>query len=728
MTFLKPTILNENAPSTPTSSEPSSTDAASDIIPERKKYYERHYLLYGGMYEPKCLAPDETKAFLKDMGFGNSNPLSQARQGRDISVALSASYRPDKRNVRYCDFCGCEIYGVEYETLADGRDRCMQCSKTSIKTGEEFKEIFENVRHNMEAFFGIRLNVGVMVKMVNSRTLHKELGHSFTPTPKQDGRVLGVAIRHRDGSFSLLIENGSPRMASIMTMAHELTHIWQYLYWNERKIRRKYGRRMELEIYEGMAKWVEVQYAYLINEPALAKRTEIITSYRDDEYGRGFLRYCANYPFSMGTYITKNTPFMFPEQPLDPEFCGAISVITPGDDTVGLPTDDDDTPTGGSDTPRRTPAGISKGTDLYGPAERDPENPPLYARSLLSPEEQEVYDIFLDALQSFKPSIPSLAIPMTPENVFDMFEKVLIDHPEIFWFRGNETCMTNAKTNLVEEVRLSFRYTKEEADKATDEIMATIQPFFDSIDDSMSDFEVVLRAYETLVNFVDYDTVALDQQNKIPASEIRNKPDPIRTIYGVFVDKKAVCAGYARAFQFLLKVMGMEAAFVSSGDHAWNLVKLEGDYYHLDATWADNSDTSRENTEGNLIDYSFFCVTTEEILMLDAHTPLSILPLPKCTATKCNFHHRFGLYFDRYNEAEIRNAVVKSIVRDQKTITFKFANIDARNVALQELHYNGKIQEILRFAATKTGICMDLDYICTAPKDRPVLNFYSKQI
>jgi hypothetical protein len=37
--------------------------------------------------------------------------------------------------------------------------------------------------------------------------------------------VLGVAIKDRSG-YTLLVENGSPRMASILTMAHELTHIW----------------------------------------------------------------------------------------------------------------------------------------------------------------------------------------------------------------------------------------------------------------------------------------------------------------------------------------------------------------------------------------------------------------------------------------------------------------------------------------------------------------------
>ena len=121
-----------------------------------------------------------------------------------------------------------------------------------------------------------------------------------------------------------MVENGSPRMASMLTMAHELTHIWQYINWNDKEIRRIYGDKLYLQVYEGMAIWVEIQYAYLISEPARAKREELITSYRADEYGYGFLRYESNYPFSTGTVIVRPTPFENVKLPLDPAYCGPI--------------------------------------------------------------------------------------------------------------------------------------------------------------------------------------------------------------------------------------------------------------------------------------------------------------------------------------------------------------------------------------------------------------------
>ena len=63
--------------------------------------------------------------------------------------------------------------------------------------------------------------------------------------------------------------------------------------------------------------------------------------------------------------------------------------------------------------------------------------------------------------------------------------------------------------------------------------------------------------------------------------------------YGALVEKKAVCQGYAEAFQLLMSLAGIDYKTVSGstrrqGDenHSWNLVKLPGeDYCHVDVTW-----------------------------------------------------------------------------------------------------------------------------------------------
>ena len=281
----------------------------------RTPYHKRYYLLFGGDSEPDSIDINGALSYLQKIDFG-SNPLKEARRGKRIAKYVEETYIPNKKNARYCDFCGSEIFGVEYETLADGRDRCIACSRTAIKTEAEFIKVFEDVKRNFESFFGVKITTAIKVEMVNASKLNKSLGQAFIPTPNQDSRVLGVAI-NQHGTFVLRVENGSPRMMTMLTIAHELTHIWQYQNWNDKAIRKKYGKDLYLQIYEGMAKWVEIQYLYLVGETNVARREEYITRNRQDEYGIGFCLYEDRYPLSREAMFCEETPFTPNSYPFD---------------------------------------------------------------------------------------------------------------------------------------------------------------------------------------------------------------------------------------------------------------------------------------------------------------------------------------------------------------------------------------------------------------------------
>ncbi len=637
------------------------------------------------------------------------NPLKQAREGKNIAEFVEATFKPGRPDARYCDFCGAEIYGVEYETLADGRDRCLNCGRTAIKTGEEFRKIFEDVKRNMEAFFGIRINAGIKVEMVNSKTLHKRLGKAFVPTADSDGRVLGVAISDKHG-YSLLVENGSPRMASMLTMAHELTHIWQYINWNDKAIKKKYGKELRLEVYEGMAKWVEIQYAYLINEPAVAKREEIITESRRDEYGIGFLRYRANYPFSRGTVITKPTPFLDTETPLGLDFCGEMTVIEPeqqggdggGADGGGVP---------------KSPAEAIKG-----PVQRNPASFNRYAYSLLNDSEKAVYDAALSVISTFGLSMDITDQVITTEGAQKIIDYIQRDHPELFWFRQGATYYFDTDTRIVSKIDFVYCMTQEEARKRREQIELAVKPFLTSVSDNMSDYEVTLRIYENIIELVDYDTLGLERQN----AEVKDPSvaDDLRSIYGVFVNRKAVCAGYAKATQYLLNLCGIECTYVTSDSHAWNLVKLEGEYYHLDTTWGDGSDTKRDKNQSAAIGYDLFCITTEEVIRLDSHTPDPAFPLPECTATACNYHRRHGLFFDRYDYDRVVKIVCKSIEFDRSDITLKFADDQVFAESKKILIDESKFRDAIQYSNLKSTKRVGLTYVYSYDENRRTMSFH----
>lgn len=292
----------------PSPAEPAATSNSS--LP----YHERYYLRYheGKRSMPLDLAG--TKLFLQTAGY-DGGELRKARAGKNFAEAFQG-YDKNNHNQMHCSYCGAEIAGVEFYRLPDGRMRCTTCSNTVVKSKAEMEELCQRVITNMDNFFGATIDVPVSVGVTEERKLKKKLG---VPLGTQDGQsmlILGVAT-NKKGKYSILLENGAPRISLIATFAHELTHIWQYTHWDNQKNFKKCPKNKRLLIYEGMAKWVEIQYLYLIGETAVARREEYITRNRQDEYGIGFCLYEDQYPLSREAMMCEETPFTPDRYPFD---------------------------------------------------------------------------------------------------------------------------------------------------------------------------------------------------------------------------------------------------------------------------------------------------------------------------------------------------------------------------------------------------------------------------
>jgi hypothetical protein len=272
-----------------------------------KKYSESQYLLYGYERLDPMLNIHETLRFLSTHCY-DKNALKQARANSNIAARIEAEIDFGKPDAHFCDFCAVELAGGEYDVLSDGRERCTQCANSAMKTVGQFTRLYENALRNMETFFGIRINVAIKVRMANAKKIAKLCGEKFVPTPGFDGRTLAFAKKDSD-CYTIYVENGAPKIAAVANIVHELTHIWQYINWNRMKIRSRYGRENELLVYEGMAKWTEIQYLLFLNEVSYAKRQEIYTRARDDAYGRGFIKYTGQYPLVYGPGYRKTSPF-----------------------------------------------------------------------------------------------------------------------------------------------------------------------------------------------------------------------------------------------------------------------------------------------------------------------------------------------------------------------------------------------------------------------------------
>ena len=302
--------------------EPDSTEEvpaeepAIDPIAElmkRPPYHERYYLRYNGGKRTAALDLEGTKSFLQGLGF-DGGELRQAREGKGQSELFQNTEK--KKNQMYCSYCGTEIAGVEYFRLPDGRLRCTACSRSIVNDKEEIQELCKRVISNMDTFFGATVDVPVSIEVLDERKLKKKVGVPIGTKDEQSMLILGVAVNKKK-KYTILLENGAPRISLVATFAHELTHIWQYTHWDNNKKLKPCPKNNRLIVYEGMAKWAEIQYLYLIGETNVAKREEFITRNRQDEYGVGFCLYDQRYPLTREAMTCEETPFVSDKYPFD---------------------------------------------------------------------------------------------------------------------------------------------------------------------------------------------------------------------------------------------------------------------------------------------------------------------------------------------------------------------------------------------------------------------------
>jgi len=179
-----------------------------------------------------------------------------------------------------CDFCARSFFITNFEQLDDGRKRCFQCSQSAVNSIVELQGIYHSVRQYFIESFGLELRRNIHLKMISAKELQSISGLPFVPTLKYTPRIVGKAVLDKNKNIFVYIENGAPHIQTTITLAHELTHVWQFDYLNT-----EYLNHQEIE---GMASWVEVHYARTIGEHYYADRIHEELLKRDDEYGEGY--------------------------------------------------------------------------------------------------------------------------------------------------------------------------------------------------------------------------------------------------------------------------------------------------------------------------------------------------------------------------------------------------------------------------------------------------------
>ena len=126
--------------------------------------------------------------------------------------------------------------------------------------------------------------------------------------------------------------------------------------------------------------------------------------------------------------------------------------------------------------------------------------------------------------------------------------------------------------------------------------------------DSMTDEETVIAAHDWIVENISYD------ENMLLA--IPKQSEDTENPYGALIKRQAICMGYTTTFQLFMDMLGIESKVVHGSaedeEHAWNLVNIGGNWYHVDTTWDDFVPEEKDRPAFHL-----YCLVPDSVMKIN---------------------------------------------------------------------------------------------------------------
>lgn len=306
-------------------------------------------------------------------------------------------------------------------------------------------------------------------------------------------------------------------------------------------------------------------------------------------------------------------------------------------------------------------------------------------------ELNEIYRELYERIKNYEDSA-DLYASVSTDNFWIAYYAVLADHPEFFWIDSSVQAKESSFTGKVVGYQLSTTVDIENRDFLRTQLEAAADECISRIDPDGSDYQKIKQVYEYLIDMVDYDGSSPDNQN----------------IQSALLNHRSVCAGYAKAFQYILHRMGMFCTYVtgsteSGGDHGWNIVRIDGNYYHVDVTWGDPVfvNTQEASGGGSAMNYNYLCCTDAELYK--THIPKASVPLPECFDDSYNYYKRNNMYYEYFDYDTIYNVLMNSVWSDESSVVMKFGSAEAYETAKYEMFQNKMLSDAGQYLMSVYG-------------------------
>ena len=283
----------------------------------------------------------------------------------------------------------------------------------------------------------------------------------------------------------------------------------------------------------------------------------------------------------------------------------------------------------------------------------------------LSASQKKVYDELMGHIQALETKF-ELKSEFKNEDLVNILRAIRFDHPELFWFsEASSLQVTTLGPKVTKTLTLNTYYPIADVPAMQTQIDAIVKSWVESLPKGATAFDKVHEVYDFVIDNTSYDLNAPNNQS----------------MAAVFLNHKAVCAGYSNAFDYLLRAVGVPSGTVQgnaksgsiTGPHLWNIVCIDGVYTYVDTTWGEletASGTGGQKTEGRT--HNYLCVTTEEILR--SRTIDGGQSLPECTSRKYDYFAQQGLLLDGFAASQYDAMLASACSKGERNLAVKFTS------------------------------------------------------
>ncbi len=274
----------------------------------------------------------------------------------------------------------------------------------------------------------------------------------------------------------------------------------------------------------------------------------------------------------------------------------------------------------------------------------------------LNEKEKKIYKRIVETINSSNNIVDVSNLSVYSDDVSYAFQKVLADYPQFFYISRSCLLVYNSRGKTVKALVLSYTdgtvtdqfdnklNLTQKADRQviSDKVLqlkSAVENVTSKISAEMPDVikEKIIHDYITETVEYDYEAAANIESYGIVIPHAFD-------LYGAAVEGLAVCEGYSKWFQYLCYNVGINATQVfgtaNGGNHMWNSVLIENEWYFIDLTW---------NDANNIVIYNYFNLTFTQITK-HHKVDSSVVAIPSCTSSKNSFTNKFAICISELKE------------------------------------------------------------------------------